>query len=733
MNVGAQVKMRLFSSRVLWSGVTRLVLFWVIVSATVYTASLKFPVLDFRLIQETIGVTFATGHPESLSSQDFAFALSSLIGAVALGLAVAYFVMHVVLISLAISDASRRITSARNSASFVDKFDAIDQRLSKHPLIGPAWRVFDQTMVRTLGAKIIQTTVRPGSLLNFASARERLAGLKMMGSIPGYFVGVGLLLTFIGLVLALQQASAAVSSNDANGMQTATRQLLKVATFKFTTSIAGLGSSIVLSIFFRFYTVLIEAAFDRLNHKIEERVRIVSSQSIAWDMNESLRAQLTELKQINSADFFARMGENISPKIQSAFTNAMAPVTASIDNAMARISNASQSGVSDLMKEFSQTLQVGAGDELRELTKTLQTMQGALVEAQGGIGRTGEDFGRRMTEAAENLNRLVSDAGGRMNESSEQSRKALMDVVGALRETFERANQKVDEQLGHAASGASGKIEEAMARVMVKLEGQVESFRGGLDSYHQDMSKRLNDTNAMVGSAQAGAVNAVAAASSEAANALKHGLAAAMQSIRAELETFAGTIRSVELGMSSQVTAMRDATDQTRLAADAFGATAQEIRSASAPLLQSGERIAGATQTLTTAVSGASERISESVVDANAKLAESVTRSVASFEMGQRSAAEFAGALEAHIGQLSTVWTGYSERFERVDEELGKAIGDLSEAVSTQGQQLVSYASKVDESFATAISRLNPFLEELKSNTEDLGDSVSELKVALRS
>jgi hypothetical protein len=97
--------------------------------------------------------------------------------------------------------------------------------------------------------------VRPGSLLNFGAAREQLPGLKMMGSVPGYFVGVGLLLTFVGLVLALQQASAAVSSNDANGMQIATRQLLKVATFKFATSIAGLGSSIVLSIFFRIYTV----------------------------------------------------------------------------------------------------------------------------------------------------------------------------------------------------------------------------------------------------------------------------------------------------------------------------------------------------------------------------------------------------------------------------------------------------------------------------------------------
>lgn len=724
--------MRLFSSRVLWNGLIRLVLFWGIVGATVYGSSLAVSLLDLSLVEDTIHAAVSSGHVEGLSSHEFAFALAFLIGAVAIGLAIAYLVMHVVLILLAISDATRRIKSARNSAQFSENFDAIDQRLSKHPLIGDAWRVFDQTMVRVPEAKVIHATVRPGSLLNFGAARERLAGLKMMGSIPGYFVGIGLLLTFIGLVLALQQASAAVSSSDANGMQIATRQLLQVATFKFTTSIAGLGSSIGLSILFRFYVVWIEAAFDRFNHQIEQRVRIVSSQSIAWDMNETLSAQLSELKQINSAEFFSRMGENISPQIQSAFTVAMAPVAASIDDALARLSDSSQSGVSGLIKEFSKTLQVGAGDELRELTKTLQTMQGALVEAQGGIGRTGEDFGRRMTEAAENLNRLVSDAGGRMTESSEQSRKALLDVVGALREVFERANRKVDEQLGQAASSASGKIEEAMVRVMAKLEDQVENFRGGLDSYQKDMSRRMSEADAMVDSAQANAVSAVVAASSGAANALKEGLAAAMQSIRNELEAFASTVRDVEIAMTSQVTALRDATSQTRLAADAFGATAQDVRSASAPLLQSGERIAGATQSLTTAVSGASERISASVVDSNAKLADSVTRSVASFEAGQRSAAEFAGALGEHIGQLSAVWTGYSEKFERVDEDLGNAIDDLSRAVTMQGEQLVSYASKVDESFATAISRLNPFLEELKSNTEELGESVSELKDALR-
>lgn len=45
-------------------------------------------------------------------------------------------------------------------------------------------------------------TVRPHTFFNPGVARERLGGLQMMNAVPGYFVGLGLLLTFIGLVFA---------------------------------------------------------------------------------------------------------------------------------------------------------------------------------------------------------------------------------------------------------------------------------------------------------------------------------------------------------------------------------------------------------------------------------------------------------------------------------------------------------------------------------------------------
>jgi uncharacterized protein YukE len=604
--------MEFFSTRVLWNGPLRLVAFWLIFFGTVAAASFAVPVLDLPLIARTIALALQ-GHLEDVSTQAFAFALAALIFFTGLGFAVAYLIMHVVLIRLALADARRQVTVQKTSIDFAERFDVIHKRLSQHPLIGHAWRAFDQTAFRKAGSDEIQTTVRPGTLINIGNARERLTGLKMMASVPGYFVGVGLFLTFIGLVLALQQAAAAVSSSDADGMQAATRQLLKVATFKFATSIAGLGTSIVLSVCFRTFTIWIETAFDRFNHELEDRLRFVSSQAIAWNMSESLAAQLTELKQINSADFFAHLGESISPQIQTAFVSAMVPVTTSIDAAVAGLAQSSQTGVAELVTQFTESLHVGAGAELRELTTTIQSLRGALAETQSGIGKTGEDFARRMSEAAANLSRMAADAG----------------------------------------------------------------------------------------------------------HSLRDSLAEAVQSMRADFDSFTNTIRSVETAVSAQVGALRVAADQTRLAADAFGGTAQDVRSATGPLLQSGETIANATLGIGSAVTAASDR-----------LADSVSKSVASFEAGQQAAGDVAVSIRGHIDQLATIWAAYSEKFERVDKDLGAAITDLGGAVTTQGQQLASFASEVDEGFAKAISNLNPFLEDLKSNTETLGDAVSDLKKA---
>src|SRR5690606_37654077 len=147
-----------------------------------------------------------------------------------------------------------------------------------------------------------------------------------------------------------------------------------------------------------------------------------------------------------------------------------------------------------------------------------------LQETQRGLHGTGEDFGRRMSEAAENLNRLIVDAGEKLGDGSEKSRAALLEVVASLRETFEQANRKVDEDLGRAAAGASARVEDAMGRVLGRLESQVGAFSAGVDNFQESTARGLEETREKVAAANAAAVETVGRISEEAAKAMQAGV-----------------------------------------------------------------------------------------------------------------------------------------------------------------------------------------------------------------
>ncbi len=79
----------------------------------------------------------------------------------------------------------------------------------------------------------------------------------------------------------------------------------------------------------------------------------------------------------------------------------------------------------------------------------------SIVEMQGGLRGSGDDFAAKLAEAADNLNRMVERAGQSFETSSTQSRDALAAVAESLRQTMEKANAEMDVALGTAAGGAS--------------------------------------------------------------------------------------------------------------------------------------------------------------------------------------------------------------------------------------------------------------------------------------
>ncbi len=91
----------------------------------------------------------------------------------------------------------------------------------------------------------------------------------LMRSLPGYFTSLGLIMTFIGLVVALYFAAKGFRTGNIEDARAAIIQLLNAASFKFLTSVAALISAFAISVFLRYNLSVIAQETMRTVERIE--------------------------------------------------------------------------------------------------------------------------------------------------------------------------------------------------------------------------------------------------------------------------------------------------------------------------------------------------------------------------------------------------------------------------------------------------------------------------------
>jgi hypothetical protein len=149
-----------------------------------------------------------------------------------------------------------------------------------------AWLDYQQSFVE-LEPGVYSSSARAGDF--FVGAGDPGRALDWWANI---FVAVGLMFTFLGIVAALGQATSAIGSGgDATVMQGALATLLGIAAAKFWTSIAGIGSSLLLRVYARRWRRRLESLEEELCSALDAGVHHISPQAIA-------AMQLAELRKI---------------------------------------------------------------------------------------------------------------------------------------------------------------------------------------------------------------------------------------------------------------------------------------------------------------------------------------------------------------------------------------------------------------------------------------------------
>ena len=570
------------------------------------------------------------------------------------------FFLRIFLLLRDVNNRKKFLKSCKDRQDFCTKFDEFDALMMKSNLLSHCWEEYKETMPRSKAdSTIIEITLRPGDFINRAELEHTGIRLKWFNAIPGIFVGVGLLFTFIGLVAALFFASQAIqavggenidAAQQTARMQGALAQLLGTATFKFWTSIAGLGSSIILGMLQRVLLRLLDGKLDALCKEIEHYTLTVTPEMIAVQQLDELREQSSQLK-----EFTGQLAFNLGKALEDALNNAMPGV---ITTAMSPLGT----GVTDIT------------NSIRELHQTIPVVMGNVMSPI-------ENSLNSLTQNSSKFSSVVSErAGAEIKVASNE----LATVAMALKEA--------SAHITGSSNGLSGQIAEAASDLRTAAKAITVGISGITDNVRADVDRTRNSLEEQLQAATQGLSNAAAVIRASLAD-----VGGKMRSTTEEAgATFAKQISAavarIENGTQANTVAVQQALAQLQsMTSTATGSMAAETKSVVAVMRATAEHMAKAVAEITTKIQRGSEEgvagLTERLVKASEAMQDASNHN--SERIGQAVERIIAAGNQAEAGV-----DGAAKRVAQTMEVQGKQAAAL--VVSGADQVLTDFKESLD-------------------------------------
>ena len=455
-------------------------------------------------------------------------------------------------------------------AAFAQQFTEIDSKLGALGRIGPCWREFRETLetpevagpdAEDAAKRAVRKEKRPQTYFTLSNAGM---AANVLRSMPGVLVGVGLVLTFAGLIAALAVAAQGLgSATGQDGMKNVLGALLGTAGAKFYASATALGCSIALGLLQRSCLSALSRRMHRVNDLLEERLRFDAMASTSRQQLAVMREQHEQLKRFNG-DFALKVGE----AVRGAFDSSNVELVSGLSNVAAKLDA--------LADKTSANISQTVGDKLDgALSETLATMDATLRDVQGSLGRLPDEIG----EAVGALSQASNDMGDALRRGADDGARAM--------------NARLDGE---------------MTEVVAALRASVETMR--------ESGSAIGDRTRAAGDVAGAAIERAGQASADQLSEQTQALALQLRGVSEPLIEAVGTMRSSSDALGREVQALIDATETLRTAlsegADAHRAAAENVGSAASELREvaaTNGRVANDNRALIEATTRASERL----------------------------------------------------------------------------------------------------------------------------
>jgi DNA anti-recombination protein RmuC len=426
-----------------------------------------------------------------------------------------------------------------------ETYHEIDEYFMSKPDFAYSWREFSEVIIKVDGR--FHNSIQAEHFFTHSSVIR--TGPTMIGawhsSIPGILTGLGLLGTFVALLLGLAQLHVS-ETQQVEGIE----EFINALSGKFTSSIAGLVMAILYTSCERISVSNLDKYLYDLQHSINENFkRITPEMLLHYSLNE-IKAQRVAMDSLASD-----MAEQINTGIQQSINPEISKMITAIEHlnqtteklknlnteslnktleALTGIKNQSSDAIvqalHSMMDEFRTTLTGTASNELTELSQSLakastfletmdtknQQMEGRmdqlLNQLSEGMVNQQSQFGSHAQELAQTMAGLIT----RMEDSSNQSvdvmqrrieemlqknagwSAQLQAQMQGMAEAMTQASNQMVAQLKEASSSQTTQMQEAQEALNTKQHQWVQGIQEEMSSLVQNVGTNVLEREAQI-------------------------------------------------------------------------------------------------------------------------------------------------------------------------------------------------------------------------------------------
>lgn len=609
----------------------------------------------------------------------------------------------------------KKVAQTLDEAEFTSKAPKLDAEVEaasekkSHRTIINAWQEYRETLVLDEAAcpPVLRNSVRPDVFFNIESLQY---GPKFARYAPGLFVSSGLLLTFLGLIAALQAVNIPPGATPEQTRE-ALSNLLAAASAKFIMSLTGLFASIVFTLVLRYYSAKTETVIHALCAALESRLSFISLEDIAMRQLVIARGQEDGFRQIG-LELVERLGEPLRKEIPET-------IAASIGTAMAplldKVGRVGTDGVGHMIEDLSSRLSGDVGRALSDASGQLSAagekiglLADRMDQSAGRMGNEMEESVAKLAVAAEQLTSHLSVAAERSDQAINAGAEKLLSIMSSTLEGIRTntaegsiAMQQAADTMRDAASVFREQLDAAADSGSIAMRGRMEIVSAEAQSAISTAGSQMIEQLAASG-------NTMLESTDEFAEKVRNQLLTPIDELMSELNKMTTCLSDGSGQIADAAGNIRAGSEASLRAAQSLSDASGQLLSASEPIRSSIDRMESSVASLSKSTHTASDTIvrsSQQVADHAATVLHTAHQALEGEQQSLR-------AILLALSQLLTKMEAQREQVDTLDEKLGDAFTTFGSKVDGTIKNLHIHVGDMNKTLTQGIDTLRQVVDQ---------------------